>query len=110
MPTPQERRDEDLRRWRDRFPQSTPIAELRSRHAGSCVGVVRRIRLVPGRTLEVTIEDGSGRLTAVWTGRSRLPGLRLGAGLRVTGTVAQGSDGARVIRNPDWALVAEPYS
>ncbi|HWB72253.1 MAG TPA: hypothetical protein VG452_08540 [Egibacteraceae bacterium] len=106
---PVEARAQDLRRWRDQFHDATPIAELRSRHTGTCVGVVRKIRLVPGRTLEVMVEDGTGRLTATWTGRSSLPGVELGGGLRLTGTVAEMADGNRRVLNPDWMPVAEPY-
>jgi hypothetical protein len=102
-------RAQDLRRWRSEFADATPIAELRPRHRATCVGVVRKIRVVPGRALEVTVEDGSGRLTAVWTGRNNLPGLELGGGLRLNGTVAVDDEGARRILNPAWTLVAEPY-
>ncbi len=102
-------RDADLRTWRGEFADVTPLDELRPRHKATCVGVVHKIRVVPGRQLEVTIEDGSGRVTAVFTGRSNLPGLELGAGLRLSGTVAEDRDGGLVIRNPTWAPVSEPY-
>lgn len=102
-------RNEDLSRWREQFTDATPIAELRPRHEGTCVGVVHKIRLVPGRGVEVTIEDGSERLTATWTGRTSLPGVELGGGLMLTGTVAL-EDGQRRMRNPEWSLVVEPYA
>lgn len=108
--SPEALRDEDLRRWRgQRFPDVPPIADLRPRHPASCVGVVHRIRVVPGRRLEVGIEDGSGRLTAVFTGRTNLPGLDLGRGMRLSGTVAVDADGQRRILNPAWSFVEEPY-
>jgi hypothetical protein len=103
-------RAEDLRRWRASFPDVTAIAELAPRHPAVCVGVVHKIRLVPGRALEVTVEDGTGRVTAVFDGRATLPGLELGAGLRLCGTLAQDADGTRRLRNPSWELVAEPYA
>ncbi|MDP9405411.1 MAG: OB-fold nucleic acid binding domain-containing protein [Actinomycetota bacterium] len=102
-------RDADLRTWRGQFGDAAPIHELRPRHEATCVGVVHKIRLVPNRRLEVTVEDGSGRVTAVFTGRSNLPGLELGAGLRLSGTVAEDGDGGLVMRNPTWASVSEPY-
>jgi len=102
-------RNQDLRRWRSQFPDATPIAELRLRHQGTCVGVVHKIRLTPGRGIDITIEDGSDRLTATWTGRTSLPGVELGGGLRLTGTVAL-EDGVRLMRNPAWSLVVEPYA
>ena len=102
-------RNEDLSRWRVQFTDATPIAELRPRHQGTCVGVVHKIRLVPGRSVDVTVEDGSERLTATWTGRASLPGVELGGGLMLTGTVAL-EDGQRLMRNPEWSLVVEPYA
>ncbi|MBA2575351.1 MAG: DNA-binding protein [Euzebyaceae bacterium] len=107
--SPLDTRDADLRRWQAEFGDATPIAELRPRHRGTCVGVVQKIRLVPGRSIDVTVHDGSGRLTATWTGRTTLPGVELGGGLRMQGTVAE-EGGRRRMRNPDWSLVAEPYS
>jgi hypothetical protein len=102
-------RNQNLRRWRSQFADATPIAELRPRHQGTCVGVVYKIRLVPNRSIDVTVEDGSERLTATWTGRTLLPGVELGGGLRLTGTVAV-EDGLRLMRNPEWSLVVEPYT
>lgn len=107
--SPEALRDEDLRRWRgQRFPDVAPIADLRARHPATCVGVVQRIRVVPGRSLEVTIEDGTARLTAVFAGRTNLPGLDLGTGMRLSGTVAVDADGQRRILNPSWSFVEEP--
>lgn len=102
-------RDADLRVWREQFDDAVPIADLRLRERQTCVGVVEKIRLDPGRQLEVTVDDGSGRLTAVFTGRSNLPGLELGAGLRLTGTVGSDKTHGAHMRNPGWTLVAEPY-
>lgn len=107
---PVDSRDADLRVWREQFADTVAISDLQRRHAQVCVGVVSKIRLVPGRQLEVTIEDGTGRLTATFTGRSTLPGLELGGGLRLTGTVANGADGEPEMLNPSWAPVAEPYA
>ena len=101
-------RDADLRVWREQFGDATPISDLRPRQRETCVGVVEKIRLDPGRQLAVTVEDGSGRLTAVFTGRSNLPGLELGAALRLTGTVGTAGDTIEM-RNPTWAPVTEPY-
>jgi hypothetical protein len=103
-------RDADLRVWREQFHDATPIRGTTPRQQHTCVGVVEKIRLVPGRQLEITISDGSGRLTATFTGRSNLPGLELGGGLRVTGTIAQNGDGTLHVLNPSWTTVVEPYS
>lgn len=111
MPTDpaQELRAADLRRWRAEFVDAKATDALQPRQREVVVGVVHRVRLNPGRGIEVTIEDGSGRLTASWTGRTRLPGVRLGAGLRLVGTVAQDRDGNLRMRNPEYGLVADPY-
>ncbi len=101
-------RDADLRVWREQFSDARPIGELRARQRETCVGVVEKIRLDPGRQLALTVEDGSGRLTAIFTGRSNLPGLELGAAFRLTGTVASNGQGLQM-RNPQWAPVTEPY-
>ncbi len=103
-------REEDLRTWRSQYTDAVPIGEARPRHKTTCVGVVHKIRLVPGRQLEVTIEDGTGRLTGVFTGRSNLAGLELGAGIRMTGTVADAGEAGLQVRNPTWASVSEPYT
>jgi hypothetical protein len=102
-------RNADLRVWRDEFPGTSPIADARPRAKGVFVGVVHKIRLVPGRQLEVTVEDGTGHLVAIFTGRSNLPGLELGSGLRLAGTVASEHGSRRVLRNPTWTTVREPY-
>lgn len=106
---PHAARDTDLRRWRSAFPDTTPIADLTPRTPSTCVGVVHLIRLVPGRSLEVTVTDGSGRLTGIWPGRTRLPGVGLGAALRLTGTVGRGTHGTTVMRSPEWVVVPPPY-
>jgi hypothetical protein len=102
-------RDVELRRWRAGFPDVAAIADLVDRQPATCVGVVAAIRLVPGRSLEVTVEDGSGRVIATWPGRTALRGLELGGALRLTGTVAIEPDGTRRIRNPAATPVREPY-
>ena len=101
-------RDADLRVWREQFNDATPIGQLRLRQRETCVGVVEKIRLDPGRQLALTLEDGSGRMTAVFSGRSNLPGLELGAAFRLTGTVGSNGDGVEM-RNPTFAPVTEPY-
>lgn len=103
-------RDQDLRRWQATFDDATPVADLVPRQSGTCVGIVKAIRLDPGRRLEVTVQDGSGDLVAAWPHRSVLPGVELGSGLRLTGTVAEDPDGSRRMLNPAWTPVAEPYS
>jgi hypothetical protein len=102
-------RDAELRRWRAALDDVTAIVDLAERHPGTCAGVVAAIRLVPGRSLRVTVEDGTGRLHALWAGRTSLPGLELGGALRLSGTVAVDVDGSRMMRNPAFTPLAEPF-
>lgn len=102
-------RDHDLRRWQAGFGDVPMIADLEPRQRGTCVGVVKSIRLDPGHSLDVAIEDGSGTLVARWSHRSELGGLELGSGLRLEGTVAEDADGTRRMLNPAWVPVSEPY-
>ena len=100
--------DEDLRRWRARFPDATPIAELVPRQPQTIVGVASRIRIVPGRSLTLRLRDGTGEVSVSWQGRSSLPGLALGMALRCTAAVATEADGGLVLRNPAWSPVTDP--
>ena len=102
-------RNADLQLWREQFPDTVAIGDLVPRARQTCVGVVEKIRLDPGRQLEVSVDDGSGMLTAIFTGKSNLPGLELGAALRLTGTVLSNGTGEVQMRNPAWGGVAEPY-
>jgi hypothetical protein len=108
-PDPAVLRDQDLRAWRTRFPETTPIADLTPRAHGTVVGVVTRLLVDPAGPLEVTLEDGSGHLTAVFHSRRSLPGFELGRAVRLNGVVAVDADGRRTMRNPAWEPVAEPY-
>jgi hypothetical protein len=103
-------RDIDLRRWRASFEGVPAIADLADRQPGVCVGVVAAIRLIPRRAIEVTVEDGSGRLIAAFPGRTALRGLELGGGLRLEGTVTVDGDGLRRMRSPAATPVREPYA
>jgi hypothetical protein len=102
-------RNADLMVWRAQFADALAISDLRPRQRQTCVGVVEKIRLDPRRQLEVTVDDGTGTITAIFTGKSNLPGLELGAALRLTGTVLANGNGETEMRNPAWGAVAEPY-
>lgn len=104
-----ELRRAELRRWARRFPDATPIADLVPRRTGTCVGVVHKIRLEPDGGLQITVDDGTGRIAAAWTGRPRIEGLELGGGVWLEGTVLEDERGVRVLRHPNWWPIAEPY-
>lgn len=99
----------DLRAWHSEFSDAQLIGSVAARSKASCVGVVYKMRYVPGRQIEVTIEDGSGRLTVIFTGRTSLPGLNLGSGMRVEGMVASDGEDGLQMRNPSWWHVSDPY-
>lgn len=54
--------------------------------------------------LEVEMRDGSGSVTLVWLGRSRIPGIEAGVTIRVTGRVSCRA-GRRVMFNPAYELI-----
>ncbi len=106
---PSDARAKKLDNWCHLFEGCTRIQELQGRQEAVALGVIQRLRLVPGESMEATITDGTGKLRAVWTGREVLSGLELGRGLRLEGTVCLES-GVPVMRNPTWCLVRDPYA
>lgn len=85
----------------------TPIAEAPLRTPTVVVGEVHSVRVVPragSPTLEVTIDDGSGRAVAVFTGRRRLGGVGGGRRIVLEG-VARQEHGRLVILNPAYTIV-----
>lgn len=101
------RHDADLRAWHAEHNEALPIAELKGRTRAVVVGLVAKLRLIPGSGLDVVLDDGSGRLLVAFSGPRRLTGVLPGAALRVEGMVADEASGP-VMRNPEWATVAAP--
>ncbi len=102
-------RADQLDAWCHLFEGCTRINELQPRQRATALGVIQRLRLVPGESIEAIISDGTARLRAVWTGTDAMSGLELGRGLRVEGTVCTDS-GQAVMRNPTWCVVRDPYA
>ncbi|MEE8602550.1 OB-fold nucleic acid binding domain-containing protein [Euzebya tangerina] len=98
-----------LQAWWNLFDGCTHINELTAREHATTLGVIQRLRLVPGQSMEATITDGTGKLRAVWTEVEVMGGLELGRGLRLQGTVCTDGD-VPVMRNPTWCLVRDPYA
>jgi len=70
-------------------------------------GEVQENRVVPragAPSLEVTIDDGTGRAVAIFTGRKRIGGLGLGRGVLLEG-VARNERGRTVLLNPAYTLL-----
>ncbi len=87
------------------------IADVRPRQEVTVVGEITSIRIVPrpdgSPWLEASISDGTGCLVAMWTGRTRIAGIRSGGRLMVSGRGALGGAGRRlVIYNPRYELLA----
>ncbi|HYZ10262.1 MAG TPA: OB-fold nucleic acid binding domain-containing protein [Actinomycetota bacterium] len=98
----EERLAQETREWAERVPGTHRIAGCPSREEVRVAGTVSRLRLRPMdgmMTLEAVISDGTGELTASWTGRSHIPGLTLGTPLVLQGVVAQERTGLRMV-NP----------
>lgn len=68
------------------------------------VTAAARTSLGSSRAYLCTVEDGTGKITLAFTGRSSVPGMVVGARVRVEGT-AQTVDGQLVLPNPQYEYV-----
>jgi amino acid transporter len=96
----------------ERRQGTIPIAEAQWRQRVRVAGRVKSVRVQPRAgtpNLECVLADDTGRITLVFQGRRRIPGIEPGARLIVEGVVG---DWARrqAILNPDYELVAGPQS
>jgi len=85
----------------------TPMGEIEPRSQVRVVGEVRSVRIVPragADALEATIHDGSGKLTAVFLGRRKIPGISPGRRLVLEGVVAR-EHGYNNVYNPLYTLL-----
>ena len=100
--TDEERLAAQVAEWAATVPDSVRIAEAPSRTRIRVAGVVNRISVVPGQggdSLEAVLTDGTGEVTAVWTGRRAIPGMFLGTRMTVEGVLVEAT-GARRMVNP----------
>jgi hypothetical protein len=87
-------------------PAITPIAEARARVRARFEGEVHRIRvqsLAGAPTLEVQLDDGSGRISALFMGRRGISGIECGRRLAIEGTPVAGERGL-TLYNPAYDL------
>lgn len=85
----------------------TPIAEAPVRTPVVLVGEVQSLQVVPragSPSLEVTIDDGSGRAVAVFSGRKRLGGVDCGRRVILEG-VGRKERARIVLLNPAYTIV-----
>ena len=84
----------------------TPIASLVEPGRATVEGRVRSIEIRPVEdscVLACEVADASGQLTALFYGRTHIPGLGPGSKVRLRGTVSAGKTGAVMI-NPAYEL------
>lgn len=83
------------------------IADTPGRAPVRICGEVAAIQVVPragSSWLEVTVDDGSGRAVAVFSGRKRIPGVDPGRGIVLEGMA--GTEGGRLqLLNPAYTLL-----
>ena len=100
--TVEDRLAAEVREWSESVPDTTRIGVCPTRAPVRVAGVVRRITVRPGEgydSLEALVTDGTGEVTAAWTGRRAIPGLSLGTRMILEGAIGQ-ERGARKMVNP----------
>jgi hypothetical protein len=100
---------ERLRQFCTGLPGVTPIGDARPRQEITVAGEISSLRHVPRAgtpSIEATVNDGSGSLVIVWTGRRNIPGVGPGKRLVLTGRgTPQGSGGRLMVLNPRYELL-----
>jgi hypothetical protein len=98
-----------------RFPNHdlehrTDVAHVPLRVPVTVVGEVTCLRVVPragSPPLEMTLDDGTGTVLVVFTGRRRIGGIDPGRAVTVEG-VARQDHGGVVMLNPRYTLLDSP--
>ena len=90
---------------------TTTIDAMEPRQEATIAGQIASLRIVPSSQgspwLEATIQDGTGTLVVLWTGRRRIAGIRPGARLLVSGRpTPAGRTGRPTLYNPTYELLA----
>jgi amino acid transporter len=86
----------------------TPIGEITGPGRAAVEGRVRVVEIRPverNSVLACEISDGTGDLTALFYGRSHIPGIVCGARVRLRGSVGIRADGHPVMINPAYELL-----
>jgi amino acid transporter len=89
-------------------PGATPIGSLTRPGRAIAEGRVHTVEIRPvehNTVLACDVEDSTGQLTALFYGRSNIPGLRPGSKVRLRGQVGI-RDGKPVMINPAYELLA----
>lgn len=86
---------------------STPIGDVQPRSRVCVGGEVQGVQVVPrvgSPSLEVRVHDGTGKVTAVFTGRRSLGGMSPGRRVLLEG-FAQAEGNRLVLMNPAYTLL-----
>jgi hypothetical protein len=89
-------------------PDVTPIGSLTTPGRAVVEGRIRVVEIRPverNSVLACEISDGTGVLTAMFYGRSHIPGIVCGARVRFRGSVGIRADGQPVMTNPAYELL-----
>jgi amino acid transporter len=92
----------------DAAPGITPIGSIHEPGRASVEGRIRVVEIRPverNSVLACEISDGTGQLTALFYGRSHIPGIVCGARVRFRGSVGLKADGHPVMTNPAYELL-----
>jgi RecG-like helicase len=103
--TDEERLSEEVREWARSVPGTRPIDACPSRQRVRVTGVVRRLTVRPENgsvMFEAVVTDGTGELTAQWTGRDHIEGLHLGTRVILEGVLGHQRHGAPRMVNPEF--------
>jgi len=109
-PAPSPGKDKDISKYNRPTPSrvATPIGRLPGRGRATVEGRVHAVEIRPverNTVLACEIVDATGQLTALFYGRSHIPGLDPGAKVRFTGQVGT-RGGEPVMINPAYELLA----
>jgi RecG-like helicase len=106
LTTPVEELDRARRQQGTAMLGVTPLDQVRPRSIERVAGEVSSVRIVPrsgAPSLEVSIDDGNGRATAVFFGRKHVSGLSPGRTVVFEGRVQQSAHRV-ILYNPAYEL------
>ncbi len=100
---------ERLRQFCRDLPGVTAIVDTKPRKEFTVAGEIKSLRIVPRAgtpSLEATINDGTGSIVVVWTGRRNIPGVAPGKRLVVSGRgTPHGAANRLTVLNPRYELL-----
>jgi hypothetical protein len=102
---PEQLRAQEIRKYCDDIGDVEQIGVCRPRRRVRVAGIVQTIKVVPrdaSTSLEVQIYDGTDEVVGIWFGRRRIPGIELGRGLILEGTLGRYGRGPLTIINPEY--------